>query len=449
MPGAFDAFTKGRRVVQFDRARDLRLTREAIDRERAMTADDLAIGNAASDRTRALTADDLAIGNAATDRARDLTADDLAIAQAAEDRPRDVTSQELGLDAQRSNLKGAGLRQDALAREEETKQIDIVRGTSLRGLNSLEQAFSQGGVEGLNSQFDTLSPVFEQLGMTGDEVADLRQVVMDDPSKIADIKAQFLGGGAGGKGGAGGPALLQTKAMNIGGKSKLVKIFKDGTTEVTDFEPTSSTQSDRKINISLGNLLNRQAGAQGNIAAFKRAGTLSADNLEEGLSEARKSEVSVRALTRQKELLAEGIRTGSLGEARHEARRFMRDVMGIPDSKLGTTDEFFALSGIEVGNIIKLFGAGTGLSDADREFAKQIVGGSQKIDVGAIAKLVDMRLREHKTIISNYQADRAAFTGQSEQLNRRFANVGGSQSKKAPTVTLSQAQEDNLSKYLD
>jgi hypothetical protein len=55
---------------------------------------------------------------------------------------------------------------------------------------------------------------------------------------------------------------------------------------------------------------------------------------------------------------------------------------------VATTEEYIANAGRQVGQIIKLFGAGTGLSDADREYAQQIAGGNISIPGDALIRIV-------------------------------------------------------------
>tara|TARA_R110000803_G_C11986435_1_gene321355 strand:- start:3372 stop:4550 length:1179 start_codon:yes stop_codon:yes gene_type:complete len=57
---------------------------------------------------------------------------------------------------------------------------------------------------------------------------------------------------------------------------------------------------------------------------------------------------------------------------------------------VAATQEYLGNSVMQVGQIIKLFGAGTGLSDADREFAKDAAGGSITMDRKALQRLVSM-----------------------------------------------------------
>jgi hypothetical protein len=69
---------------------------------------------------------------------------------------------------------------------------------------------------------------------------------------------------------------------------------------------------------------------------------------------------------------------------------------------VANTQAFAAEAGNLVAQIIKEFGAGTGLSDADREYAQKIAAGDIKLDEGAIRKLLDIREKANRIIIQRY-----------------------------------------------
>ena len=58
--------------------------------------------------------------------------------------------------------------------------------------------------------------------------------------------------------------------------------------------------------------------------------------------------------------------------------------------------------GTQVGQIIKQFGSGTGLSDADREYAEKIVGGKITVNEAAIKKLMGINKKAFENVIANY-----------------------------------------------
>ena len=55
---------------------------------------------------------------------------------------------------------------------------------------------------------------------------------------------------------------------------------------------------------------------------------------------------------------------------------------------VATTQEYIANAGRQVGQVITLFGAGTGLSDKDREFAEKIAGGDISVPRKALKRIV-------------------------------------------------------------
>jgi hypothetical protein len=66
------------------------------------------------------------------------------------------------------------------------------------------------------------------------------------------------------------------------------------------------------------------------------------------------------------------------------------------------TQAYAAAMGSNVGKLIKQFGAGTGLSDADRKYATQIAAGDISIDEKAIRRILDINDRASKNIISKH-----------------------------------------------
>ena len=58
-----------------------------------------------------------------------------------------------------------------------------------------------------------------------------------------------------------------------------------------------------------------------------------------------------------------------------------------------------------VGKLIKQFGAGTGLSDADREYAKDMAGGRISLDAKAINKILDINERAARNSITRHNKD--------------------------------------------
>lgn len=72
---------------------------------------------------------------------------------------------------------------------------------------------------------------------------------------------------------------------------------------------------------------------------------------------------------------------------------------------IANTEAFVATRAAEVGRIIKLFGAGTGLSDADREFATRAAAGSITLTEASIKRVLDVNMRASRNVIARYNED--------------------------------------------
>lgn len=92
--------------------------------------------------------------------------------------------------------------------------------------------------------------------------------------------------------------------------------------------------------------------------------------------------------------------SGTLGDARLTVAK----ALGLPGVE--ETQTYFAAVGRQVGENIKLFGAGTGLSDADREFAKQMAAGSIELTPASIKKIIGINKVVSAQVIKNYNKRR-------------------------------------------
>jgi len=95
---------------------------------------------------------------------------------------------------------------------------------------------------------------------------------------------------------------------------------------------------------------------------------------------------SIGAAENMLNLLKEPMMTGSLANTQLSIGNFMKKAGIWDDSKglVANTQQYIATSGKQTGQVIKAFGSGTGLSDADREYANKIAGGSITMDAQAL-----------------------------------------------------------------
>jgi len=85
------------------------------------------------------------------------------------------------------------------------------------------------------------------------------------------------------------------------------------------------------------------------------------------------------------------------------ARLAVAKAVGIDVS---ATEAYFAGIGQQVAERITAFGAGTGLSDADREFAKKIAGGEETLTVGAIRRIIRINNESARNVMGKYNEER-------------------------------------------
>ena len=69
------------------------------------------------------------------------------------------------------------------------------------------------------------------------------------------------------------------------------------------------------------------------------------------------------------------------------------------EDRVANTQAFAANMAANVGRIIKQFGAGTGLSNADREYAEKMAGGKVTLDRKAIERILDINERAARNVI--------------------------------------------------
>ena len=108
--------------------------------------------------------------------------------------------------------------------------------------------------------------------------------------------------------------------------------------------------------------------------------------------------------------------TGGLAKLELGAKSKL-NAMGLSDFKdVARTQEYIGNSVNLVGQVIKQFGAGTGLSDADREFAEKAAAGDIRMDRAALQRLVSIakKVSEFKIKLYNERV-RRTFSGDDQE----------------------------------
>jgi hypothetical protein len=74
------------------------------------------------------------------------------------------------------------------------------------------------------------------------------------------------------------------------------------------------------------------------------------------------------------------------------------------DDEIANTEAFVATRAQEVGRLIKMFGAGTGLSDADRAYAEKAAAGSIALTEESIRKILELNRRAAQNVLARYNS---------------------------------------------
>jgi len=97
-----------------------------------------------------------------------------------------------------------------------------------------------------------------------------------------------------------------------------------------------------------------------------------------------------------------GIISGTAAEMRLGFAKLLNTAGLTDNASVAATETYASTLGTLVGKIIKQFGAGTGLSDADREFALKIAAGSISLDEQSMRQILDIQKRYNTAVINKH-----------------------------------------------
>lgn len=122
------------------------------------------------------------------------------------------------------------------------------------------------------------------------------------------------------------------------------------------------------------------------------------------------------------------------------ARLAVAKAVGIDVS---ATESYFAGVGQQVAERITAFGAGTGLSDADREFAKKIAAGEETLSVESIRRIIRINNESAKNVIDRYNKEREMLAKKEPEVKDYYPEVKF-ESRAATPANLSRQDQDAL-----
>ena len=113
---------------------------------------------------------------------------------------------------------------------------------------------------------------------------------------------------------------------------------------------------------------------------------------------------ALRNIQEAEKLLDSGVITGTGADYLVGVGNFLSSRLGFNQASdpVANTQAYAATMGNQVGQIIKQFGAGTGLSDADREYAEKIVGGKITLTEQALRKLIAINKRAFTNVVEGF-----------------------------------------------
>lgn len=266
----------------------------------------------------------------------------------------------------------------------------------------------------------------------------------------------------------------QMKPQTVAGDARLVARGPDGTPTVTLAPDTTPKLGDsptslREYNSARGAALGRQpTDPTFNAADYDQwlqdqtrrgAGgtsvTLATDNFASGLGtgaagiltksqqDAADAAADLETVSQLRGLLNEGMITGAganaISSVGNALAQFGIGGDGVRDP-VARTQAYTAIVGQRVGRIIKQFGSGTGLSDADRQYAERIAGGQISLTPEALNRILGIADKQNRWVIQRHNAQverlpvgedvrgtyRIPVPGAAQEPNKMF-DVGGRQ----------------------
>lgn len=132
------------------------------------------------------------------------------------------------------------------------------------------------------------------------------------------------------------------------------------------------------------------------------------DQFVEDRDKARAAANDIRAIHMAREQVDQGIIAGAGADWRLWATK-VGSLLGVPSDKITSTEAFSSQIGQRVVNIVKAFGSGSGISNADRDYAAQMAGGNIKLDESSIKRILDIGERANRGMIDRYNKDAEKF----------------------------------------
>ncbi len=183
--------------------------------------------------------------------------------------------------------------------------------------------------------------------------------------------------------------------------------------------------------VDKGQEVGARAMAEANVKSFVEFNTKAQDARD-----------MIELIDRQTARLEGGMPTGLLAETELNLRRF-GELIGLPyDPSVTNAQEFVSEAGKIVADQIKDFGSGTGLSDADREYAKLIAAADITTQQEALFNLLKIRRRSMVETVNSFNKVRTSTAKRvGEQNMTSFPSITMPEEPEAPEAELPEGFE--------
>ena len=206
---------------------------------------------------------------------------------------------------------------------------------------------------------------------------------------------------------------------------------------VNDFGLVYNDQTNKYVKASELGLVRKAPQVQevidkGQEVGVKAMAEANVENFVELNTKAQDARDMIELIDRQTQRLEGGMPTGLAANVELNLRRF-GELVGLPyDPAVTNAETFISEAGKIVADQIKDFGSGTGLSDADREYAKLIAAADITTQQEALFNLLKIRRQAMVETVQNFNKVRAATA-------RR---VGEQNMTSFPSITMPEEAEE-------
>ena len=137
--------------------------------------------------------------------------------------------------------------------------------------------------------------------------------------------------------------------------------------------------------------------------SFTELGKEQAKEVVSEYSKAKDAVKGLEGLIDAENLVNKGIITGFGANWKITTGKALQSMgIKVAEDPIANTEAYAAMMGNQVAQIIKQFGAGTGLSDADREYAAKIAGGEITLTEQSLKKIIAINKKAYRNVLKRH-----------------------------------------------